>query len=36
MVQGAFRQGKYKLISNAWCSGYYTFDADVEEDVSTL
>ncbi|CAM9407888.1 unnamed protein product [Pylaiella littoralis] len=26
LAQGAFRSGKYKLISNEWCSGWYTFD----------
>ncbi|CAM9752925.1 unnamed protein product, partial [Pylaiella littoralis] len=23
---GAFRSGKYKLIKNEWCTGWYTFD----------
>ncbi|CAM9815485.1 unnamed protein product [Pylaiella littoralis] len=24
-AQGAFRQGKWKIMFNAWCSGYYAF-----------
>lgn len=26
LAQGAYRQGKWKLIFNEWCQGYYTFD----------
>lgn len=34
LPQGAFRQGKYKLLRNVWCTGYYSFDPIVNEQVS--
>ena len=30
LAQGAFRSGKYKYMANAWCSGWYTFDRDIQ------
>jgi len=37
LAQGAVRSGKYKYISNEWCSGWYTFSTQVEavDDLTT-
>ncbi|CAM9401472.1 unnamed protein product [Ascophyllum nodosum] len=31
LAQGAFRQGKWKFTFNEWCSGWYTFDSNIEQ-----
>ena len=31
LIQGAFRQGSWKLMVNVWCSGYYSFDLNIVE-----
>lgn len=36
MVQGAFRSGDWKLIVNAWCSGYYSHDSRIIEVSDSL
>lgn len=30
LAQGAFRQGKWKLITNEWCTTYVSFDPHVQ------
>lgn len=34
-AQGAYREGNWKLTFNEWCSGYYTFDTSIMEQVIT-
>lgn len=33
LAQGAYRQGNWKYTFNEWCTGYYTFDTTIQEQV---